>query len=391
MALSGPPGGSTGPPAGLVEGVGALGARIAAASAAVGTTVELDGLALLGERAALDGLGRGGATSCRGATRLLPAADGWVAVSLARPWDIEALPAWLGTEPVAPGPTPTDPWDAVAAAVATRGRADLVERAALLGLPVGALGERAADPDGGVARTVVGAARPRRDGRVLRVLDLSGLWAGPLCASLLGLAGAEVVKVESTTRPDGSRTGNPGLFRLLHGGARSVALDLTTGAGRRHLARLVGAADVVVESSRPRALEQMGIVAVEALADDDGPRAWVSITGHGRAHGRVALGDDAAVAGGLVLEAEGRPWFCADAVADPLTGLAAAAAALEALAGGDVALLDVAMAGVAASLAGPTLPAVPAPDEVAPPRARSPRGPLAPFGADTAPVLAEWQ
>ena len=37
------------------------------------------------------------------------------------------------------------------------------------------------------------------------VVDLSALWAGPLCAHLLGLAGARVVKVESLGRPDGAR------------------------------------------------------------------------------------------------------------------------------------------------------------------------------------------
>ena len=47
--------------------------------------------------------------------------------------------------------------------------------------------------------------------------------------------------------------------------------------------------------------------------------------------------------------------FCADAVADPLTGLTAASACLEALSRGGRWLLDVSMAGVSAGLAGPTL------------------------------------
>ena len=89
-------------------------------------------------------------------------------------------------------------------------------------------------------------------------------------------------------------------------------------------------------------------------------------------------------AGWSVEDADG-PAFCADAVADPVTGLVAAAAALDALADGGRWLLDVAMAGVAATLAGPTL----ATDGLV---AAAPRGrPMVaarPLGADTAAVLA---
>jgi hypothetical protein len=46
----------------------------------------------------------------------------------------------------------------------------------------------------------------------------SSLWAGPLCTNLLGLGGARVIKVESTTRPDGARSGPPAFFELLHHG-----------------------------------------------------------------------------------------------------------------------------------------------------------------------------
>src|SRR4029453_19173112 len=93
------------------------------------------------------------------------------------------------------------------------------------------------------------------------VVDLSSLWAGPLCAHLLGLQGARVVKVESTGRPDGARRGPAAFFDLLHGGPRGVARDLRDPAGAACLRRLLAAADVVVEASRPRALRQLGIEA----------------------------------------------------------------------------------------------------------------------------------
>jgi crotonobetainyl-CoA:carnitine CoA-transferase CaiB-like acyl-CoA transferase len=123
---------------------------------------------------------------------------------------------------------------------------------------------------------------------------------------------------------------------------------------------------VVLESSRPRALEQLGLIAADLV--ERGPQVWLSITGHGRAANRVAFGDDGAVSGGLVVRDDDGPCFCADAVADPLTGLAATAEVAEALQRGGRWLLDVPLAAVAASAAGPTLPASDHP--VAPPRAR---------------------
>ncbi len=384
MALSGRADGpALGPPARLVGALEATGARVTAVTAALGSPVELSWLALLGERAAILGLERRGTTSCGGATRLLPVVDGWLAVSLARRDDVDLLPAWLGVEPAS---TEAETWERVAAALHERPSAELVAGAALLGLPVSALGERTPSVTAGICPTQIGDARPRPALEDVRVLDLSSLWAGPLCASILGLAGATVVKLESTTRPDGARRGPAGFFDLLNAGKRSVAVDLRSQAGRGALASLVASADVVVEASRPRALEQLGVVAADVLAGRAGPRVWLSLTGHGRSVPRVAFGDDAAVAGGLVVDDGSGPCFCADAVADPLSGVAAAAAALEALAQGGRWSIDVAMAGVAAAHAGPTLAAA---GEAAPPRARHPSGTARPLGADTAAVLAE--
>ncbi|MFN8019334.1 MAG: CoA transferase [Acidimicrobiales bacterium] len=199
-----------------------------------------------------------------------------------------------------------------------------------------------------MAITDLGPARPWR-AAPLRVVDLTALWAGPLCTQALVRAGAEVTRVESAGRPDASRSGSPGLFAALDQGKAHVVVDLATGDGVAELRALLVEADVVVSASRPRALEQLGITATNLLANDDGPQVWTSITGHGRRSARVAFGDDAAVAGGLVAWEDGEPSFVGDALADPLAGLAAAAATLEALAAGRRALVDVSMAGVAAT------------------------------------------
>jgi crotonobetainyl-CoA:carnitine CoA-transferase CaiB-like acyl-CoA transferase len=207
-----------------------------------------------------------------------------------------------------------------------------------------------------------------------------------------------VVKLESVHRPDGARRGPAAFFDLLHAGQEAVALDFRADEGRAGLRQIVAAADVIVEASRPRALEQLGVFADEILADaaerGTGPRVWLSITGYGRAapgRDRVAFGDDAAVAGGLVAWDDAGPCFLADAVADPCAGLVAAAAALRAVAAGGRWLLDVSMLDVAAHLAGPSADAVrPPPDHSAePPRARSAvrRGPR--LGEHTSAVLDE--
>ncbi len=375
LSLSGTPTRPLGPPRPLVPGVLRLGRRFP----------DLDPLALLGERAALFGLGRQGTTSCGGGTRLLVTADGWIALTLARPEDMAAVPAWLECDPL-PDSTPRL-WDEVGRLVATRDAAELVARGVLLMLPLARLGEAVPRPP--VQWTAHGDAPPRADLAGLTVVDLTSLWAGPLCGDLLARAGAVVLKVESIHRPDGARRGPTAFFDLLNGHKQSVALDLHAADGVRALRALVAGADVVLESSRPRALEQLGLGAAGLIAGG-GPQVWVSITGYGRtgdgAH-RVAFGDDAAVAGGLVVEEGGLPRFCADAVADPLSGLTAADACLQALAGGGRWLLDVAMAAVAAELAGPTLAMSATVSAPAPGSQRDSR-PAPPMGADTARVLA---
>jgi CoA-transferase family III len=383
MALTGLPDEPLGPPTGLVERVQQLGRHLPG----------LDTLALLGERAALMGLWRRGATSCGGSCRLLPCADGFMAVSLPREEDMEMVPAWLELD-AAPASMPAA-WSTVAAGLRHRDAGELLERAQLLGLPVARVGETTRPsgppPRPGVLATQLGEAPPRPDMSGTRVIDLSALWAGPLCGDLLAGSGATVIKVESTQRPDGARRGARAFYDLLNGRKRSVALDLQTARGVRILGDLVRRADVVIEASRPRALAQFGLSARNAVAAPDGPQVWVSITGYGRSGenaNRVAFGDDAAAAGELVTHTETGPLFCADAVADPLTGLTAADACLDTLRSGGRWLLDISMADVSAGLAGPTL-VTPAGLAAADPHARPVTQQAAELGADTTRVLAE--
>lgn len=341
----------------LAAGLTELGHRIEEASAAVGHRVRWAWPEVLEERARARGLAPAGRVTASGAGRLVRSADHWVAVQLPRPDDLSVLPAWFAlSDPGLTGsvePDPADPWPAIEAVVG-RSRADaLVAAGALVGLAVARLGEQAASVDRGVR---VHERRSHRSRRRPRVVDLSSLWAGPLCGAVLAHAGAEVVKVESTTRPDGARIGDPVLFDRLNHAKSTVTVDPTTSTGRAALAAWVRDADVVVESTRPRALEQLGIEAAAELRRRDGPGIWISITGHGRGSPRIAFGDDAAVAGGLVDHLDIGPVFRGDALADPLSGLASAATALELLAAGQGGLVEVTMAGVAAAHAEPDRP-----------------------------------
>lgn len=336
----------------------------------LGTEVSVDGLALLGERAALSTLSRRGSTSCGGATRILQTADGHLALSLARPDDVALLPALLSESAITLDRATSNslfvhgqPNDAIWSLLAQIFRQctahELEERGVALGLAIAVLPRRVSPDrpqrfvesnhalsttDQAQFRLQQAVLRSPRSGtgltrraantrRTVRVVDLSSLWAGPLCGQLLASAGCEVIKVESTQRPDGARKGSPELFTLLNGQKQSVALDFTKNEDLRALTDLLAGADVVLEASRPRALEQLGINR-ESLLSASTISVWLQITGHGATGpdaNRIGFGDDAAVAAGLVAWDGDQPMFCADAIADPATGLIAASAVIEAL------------------------------------------------------------
>lgn len=319
--------------------------RVRAVADVLPVPVDVDWL--LTGRAALRGLASRGRTSAGGTCRLLPSADGWVAVNLARPSDVEALPAVVQEDVDL-----DDPWPAIEAYVARRPASTAADRFQLLEIAAAVLDDPAVRPSDAVTHHALGEPAPPPAEPL--VVDLSSMWAGPLCAHLLGRCGMRVVKVEARDRPDGARIGDPQLFARLHAGHELRTLPLDTAEGRAELAGLMHDADVVIESSRPRALAQLGIDATEVVTSARG-RTWVSITGYGRSGDaalRVAFGDDAAVAGGLVARADdGGPAFCGDAIADPTSGLVAAAATVEATRAGGGRLVEVAMAPVARSLA----------------------------------------
>ncbi|MFV8048127.1 CoA transferase [Mycobacterium sp. 48b] len=301
------------------------------------TGVAVDATELLTGRAAQLDLAPRGQVSAGGATRLVPARDGWCALTLSRPDDVAAVPALLQDDSAE-----TDPWPAIEAWVAVNSAQAVAERARLLALPVAVLGETEPAPP------VISPLGPARKGSLAGtlVVDLSSMWAGPLCGQLLARAGATVVKVESRNRPDGTRAGAPQFFDWMNSGKLSYTVDFDD---PRDITALIRVADVVIEASRPAALSRRGL-GPDAIAPRPG-RIWLRITGHGAAGekaGWVAFGDDAAVSGGLVGYCGGAPVFRGDAIADPLTGLHAAAAVAASRERGGGELIEFSMAAVAA-------------------------------------------
>ncbi|HEY2302676.1 MAG TPA: CoA transferase [Acidimicrobiales bacterium] len=284
-------------------------------------------------------------TSRSGVCRLLPTSDGWIALTLSRPWDLEALAAWMGRSWTG------DHWQAAAEAASTMTTAGACEQADLLGMAAAAYGA-GCDDDQARSRGQCPPLQPWLitpstaggrpiGGRRPLVADLSALWAGPLAGRLLAEWGAEVIKVEDPARPDGFREGAVAFYRRLNRGKTPLSRPLGL------VTPLMEEADVVITSGRPRVWEQLGIPPL--------PGTWVHITGYGATgpwRNRVAFGDDAAVAGGLVA-AGPTPGFVGDAIADPLTGIMAAAAALSGLEAGGGRVVDVAMREVAGWLSRP--------------------------------------
>src|SRR5579875_318270 len=101
--------------------------------------------------------------------------------------------------------------------------------------------------------------------RGIRILDLSRVLAGPFCTSLLGDLGAEVVKVESLPNGDHTRSWGPFAgehsvyFLSTNRNKRSIAIDFRAPAGKRLLAELADACDVIVENFRPGIMAQLGL------------------------------------------------------------------------------------------------------------------------------------
>ena len=99
----------------------------------------------------------------------------------------------------------------------------------------------------------------------IKIIDFTGVQAGPACTQLLAWFGADVLKVERPGVGDVTRNqlrDIPDLdalyFTTLNSNKRSLTLDTKTPEGKAILETLIRDADVLVENFAPGALDRMG-------------------------------------------------------------------------------------------------------------------------------------
>ncbi|MFN0026600.1 MAG: CaiB/BaiF CoA transferase family protein [Acidimicrobiales bacterium] len=114
--------------------------------------------------------------------------------------------------------------------------------------------------------TPTGPARPLEG---LKICDFMWVFAGPYCSRMLADLGATVIRIESSRRQDTLRTAGNFQDNKIHpdwnmqftnvnAGKRSIALDLSTPAGREVALDLVRWADITMESFTPKAMTGFG-------------------------------------------------------------------------------------------------------------------------------------
>src|SRR5215216_694230 len=123
----------------------------------------------------------------------------------------------------------------------------------------------------------------------LRIVAIEQFGAGPFGTLLLADLGAEVIKIEDPaaggdvgrTVPPGAADGSSLYFEAFNRGKRSIALDLTSPAGREVFARLVTTADAVYNNLRGDLPDRLGLT-YAALSEINPAIVCVSLSAYGR-------------------------------------------------------------------------------------------------------------
>lgn len=177
----------------------------------------------------------------------------------------------------------------------------------------------------------------------IRVLDFGRWIAGPYSAHLLAELGADVVRIE---RPKGeddrflmpvTAHGEGAQYLQCNGGKRSLALDMTSPAGREVMRRMIAQADVVVANYSPGGLKHFGLdyETLKAIKEDIILASASAYGAEGPMAERIGFdGVGQAVSGAIWLTGEpGKPYRAATAPIDFATSLSLAYGTLAAIIG----------------------------------------------------------
>jgi crotonobetainyl-CoA:carnitine CoA-transferase CaiB-like acyl-CoA transferase len=124
----------------------------------------------------------------------------------------------------------------------------------------------------------------------IRIADFGHVLAGPYATMLLGALGAEVIKIETRSRPDEQRVQHgagassdyesSSNFFEINLNKLSVSLDLSKDQGRELARRIVGISDVVMENMRPGVMDKLGL-GYKDLAKVKSDIIMLSLSGYG--------------------------------------------------------------------------------------------------------------
>ena len=125
----------------------------------------------------------------------------------------------------------------------------------------------------------------------LKVLDFTTLLPGPYATQLLADMGAEVLRIESPTRPDlvklmppfiGSGTDKvSAAHATLNRNKQSMAIDLKQAGAQEIIHKLLPEYDIVIEQFRPGVMQRLGLD-FETLKAIQPKLIYCSITGYGQ-------------------------------------------------------------------------------------------------------------
>ena len=121
----------------------------------------------------------------------------------------------------------------------------------------------------------------------LKVLDFSTLLPGPFASLYLADMGAEVIHIESATRPDLIRmfppyaNGQATSHSYLNRNKQSITLDLKSPDSIQLILDKIGEFDIVLEQFRPGVMQRLGLD-YASLAKINPRLIYCSITGYGQ-------------------------------------------------------------------------------------------------------------